>query len=256
VLANTSAPVINPPAAVLATGRCDIAHRLAHIPGVISANTTTVPREQLLASDAGTTLNHRGFTFPLLLRTPGFHGGEHFLRVDTIDDLSSAVEQLPKDNLFVIEYLDARGPDGNSRKYRVMMIDGHLYPLHVAISSNWKIHYYTADMADHPQHRFEDAAFLEDMPAVLGTRAMAALQQIQNTLGLDYGGIDFGLNERGDVLLFEANATMAVIVPDKDQRWDYRRPATERIYTAVWKMLMSRAKAAVVECGDSTRREK
>jgi glutathione synthase/RimK-type ligase-like ATP-grasp enzyme len=94
------------------------------------------------------------------------------------------------------------------------------------------------------------------MPAVLGTRAMAALQQIQNTLGLDYGGIDFGLNERGDVLLFEANATMAVIVPDKDQRWDYRRPATERIYTAVWKMLMSRAKAAVVECGDSTRREK
>jgi aromatic-L-amino-acid/L-tryptophan decarboxylase len=256
VLANTAAPVINPPAAVLATGRCDIAHRLARIPGVISANTTTMPREQLLASDAGTTLNHRGFTFPLLLRTPGFHGGEHFLRVDTIDDLSSAVEQLPKDNLFVIEYLDARGPDGNSRKYRVMMIDGHLYPLHVAISSNWKIHYYTADMADHPHHRFEDAAFLEDMPAVLGTRAMAALQQIQNTLGLDYCGIDFGLNERGDVLLFEANATMAVIVPDKDQRWDYRRPATERIYTAVWKMLMSRAKAAVVECGDSTRREK
>jgi hypothetical protein len=98
-------------------------------------------------------------------------------------------------------------------------------------------------MADHPQHRAEDAAFLEDMPAVLGPRAMAALQHIQNTLSLDYGGIDFGLNERGDVLLFEANATMAVIVPDKDKRWDYRRPATEKIYTAVWKMLINRAKA-------------
>jgi glutamate/tyrosine decarboxylase-like PLP-dependent enzyme/glutathione synthase/RimK-type ligase-like ATP-grasp enzyme len=242
VLANTTAPVINPPAAVLATGRYDIAHRLAHITGVISAKTTTMPREQLLASDAGTILNHRGFTFPLLLRTPGFHGGEHFLSVETIDDLHSAVEQLPGDDLFVIQYLDARGTDGNSRKYRVMMVDGQLYPLHVAISSDWKIHYYTADMADNAHHRAADAAFLENMPAVLGPRAMAALRDIQNTLGLDYGGIDFGLNERGDVLLFEANATMAVVVPDKDPRWDYRRPATEQIYTAVWKMLIDRAK--------------
>jgi aromatic-L-amino-acid/L-tryptophan decarboxylase len=241
VLANTTAPVINPPAAVLATGRCDIAHRLAHIPGVISATTATISREQLLASDAGISLSHLGFTFPLLLRTPGFHGGEHFLSVERIDDLQPAVGELPGDDLFVIQYLDARGPDGNSRKYRVMMVDGQLYPLHVAISSNWKIHYYTADMADRPDHRAEDAAFLEDMPTVLGPRAMAALQQIQNTLGLDYGGIDFGLNGRGDVLLFEANATMAVVVPDKDQRWDYRRAATEQIYTAVWKMLMNRA---------------
>jgi aromatic-L-amino-acid decarboxylase len=241
VLANTVAPVINPPAAVLATGRCEIARRLSHIPGVISANTITMSREQLQASDAGTVLSRHGFTFPLLLRTPGFHGGENFLRVETIDDLRPAVEELPGDDLFVIQYLDARGSDGNSRKYRVMMIDGQLYPLHVAISSDWKIHYYTADMADHAHHRAEDAAFLENMTAVLGPHAMTALKQIQSTLKLDYGGIDFGLNERGEVLLFEANATMAVVVPGKDECWDYRRPATEQIYIAVWKMLMNRA---------------
>ena len=241
VLANTVAPVINPPAAILATGRCEIARRLSHIPGVITANTITMSREQLQASDAGIVLSRHGFTFPLLLRTPGFHGGENFLRVETIDDLRPAVEELPGDDLFVIQYLDARGSDGNSRKYRVMMIDGQLYPLHVAISSDWKIHYYTADMADHAHHRAEDAAFLENMTAVLGPHAMTALKQIQSTLKLDYGGIDFGLNERGEVLLFEANATMAVVVPGKDECWDYRRPATEQIYIAVWKMLMNRA---------------
>jgi aromatic-L-amino-acid/L-tryptophan decarboxylase len=241
VLANTVAPVINPPAAVLATGRCEIARRLSHIPGAITANTITMSREQLQASDAGIVLSRHGFTFPLLLRTPGFHGGENFLRVETIDDLRPAVEELPGDDLFVIQYLDARGSDGNSRKYRVMMIDGQLYPLHVAISSDWKIHYYTADMADHAHHRAEDAAFLENMTAVLGPHAMTALKQIQSTLKLDYGGIDFGLNERGEVLLFEANATMAVVVPGKDECWDYRRPATEQIYIAVWKMLMNRA---------------
>ena len=241
VLANTVAPVINPPAAVLATGRCEIARRLSHIPGAITANTITMSRGQLQASDAGIVLSRHGFTFPLLLRTPGFHGGENFLRVETIDDLRPAVEELPGDDLFVIQYLDARGSDGNSRKYRVMMIDGQLYPLHVAISSDWKIHYYTADMADHAHHRAEDAAFLENMTAVLGPHAMTALKQIQSTLKLDYGGIDFGLNERGEVLLFEANATMAVVVPGKDECWDYRRPATEQIYIAVWKMLMNRA---------------
>jgi aromatic-L-amino-acid decarboxylase len=245
VLAHTTAPVINAPAAILATGRCDIVRGLSSIPGLITAKTITMSREQLLDPEAAGMLAHQGFAFPLLLRTPGFHGGEHFLRVDTVDQLRPCVDELPGDDLLVIQYLDARGPDGACRKYRVMMVDGQLYPLHVAISGDWKIHYYSADMADCPEHRAEDAAFLADMPAVLGPRAMAALQHIQDTLGLDYGGIDFGLNERGDVLLFEANATMAVVVPEKDPRWDYRRPATERIYTAVWTMLRDRATGVV-----------
>jgi hypothetical protein len=92
-----------------------------------------------------------------------------------------------------------------------------------------------------PEHRAEEAEFLSNMPGVLGKRAMDALREIQKTLGLDYGGIDFGLNEKGEVLLFEANATMAVIPPDADSRWDYRRPAAERINAAVLKMLLDRA---------------
>jgi glutathione synthase/RimK-type ligase-like ATP-grasp enzyme len=69
---------------------------------------------------------------------------------------------------------------------------------------------------------------------------MIALREIQRTLGLDYAGIDFGLNEQGDVLLFEANATMAVVTPNADKRWDYRRPAVERIWRAVGTMLMDK----------------
>ena len=140
--------------------------------------------------------------------------------------------------------MDARGRDRKSRKCRVMMVDGHLYPLHLAISSHWKIHYYSADMANHPEHRAEDAAFLEDMPAVLGARVMTALSHIQATLGLDYGGIDFGLGEQGAVLLFEANATMVVQRPEKDDQWNYRWPAVRRIHTAVRNMVISRAEGA------------
>jgi len=241
LLQHTAAPILNSPAAVLRTSRCEVAARLAAVPGVVTARTLNLSRESLAAPDAEITLARHGFVFPLLLRAPGFHGGKHFLRVEAAADLAAALTELPGEELTAIEYLDARGADGKSRKYRVMMVDGRLYPLHLAISGNWKIHYFSAEMANSADHRAEDGAFLADMEAVLGQRAIAALQQIQKVLGLDYGGIDFGLNEDGEVMLFEANATMAVIPPNADPRWDYRRPAVAAINGAVVKLLQDKA---------------
>ena len=149
--------------------------------------------------------------------------------------------QLSGPELAVIQFLDARAADGKIRKYRVMMIDGQLYPLHAAISHDWKIHYFTAEMAEHPQHRAEDAAFLEDMPGVLGSQAMTALHQICETLELDYAGIDFSLNARGEILLFEANATMVVNPAGNDPRWAYRREPLELVRRRIREMLVCRA---------------
>lgn len=145
--------------------------------------------------------------------------------------------------VIAIEYLDARGADGWVRKYRVMMVGGKLYPLHLAISKQWKIHYFSADMRDRAEHRAEEAKFLSDMPGVLGARAMTALERLSAAIGLDYGGIDFGLNQDGEILLFEANATMVVEQPDEDPCWDYRRAAVERIHAAVHDLLLNRAGA-------------
>jgi glutathione synthase/RimK-type ligase-like ATP-grasp enzyme len=162
--------------------------------------------------------------------------------------LSEAVTRLPGDELLVIEYLDARGDDGNARKYRVMMVGGQVYPLHLAISRNWKVHYFTSDMADQPDHRAEEARFLADMPVALGDKAMKALVRIRDVLGLDYAGVDFGLGRDGDLLLFEANATMVIAVPDADERWAYRRTAIDRIIEAVVAMIMQKAIAAPRTC--------
>jgi tetratricopeptide (TPR) repeat protein len=241
----TFAPVINAPAGVLATGRAANARRLGVLPGVVAPRIANLSREVLSGADARETLARRGFEFPVLLRAPGFHNGKHFLLIENAGKLAAGLAELPGDELTAIQYLDARGSahgsDGYYRKYRVMMIGGWLYPLHLAISRSWKIHYVTADMADKAGHRAEEARFLEDMPGVLGSHAMAALAEIQNVLALDYAGIDFGLNADGDVLLFEANATMTVLPPDRDRRWDYRRSAVQRIEDAVRNMLVNRA---------------
>ena len=237
--------MINDPRAVMKTGRIDNAVRLGVVPGVVTPRTIAIARDRPRRS-RGRAFRWRtlGFTFPLLLRSPGYHTGRNFILVEQAAELSAAAASLPGDELLVIEYLDARGADGNARKYRVMMIGGQIYPLHLAISRNWKVHYFTSDMADKPDHRAEEALFLADMRAALGDKAMTALEQIRDVLGLDYAGVDFGLGRNGDLLLFEANATMVIAVPDADERWAYRRTAISRIIDAVVAMIMQKSTAA------------
>jgi glutathione synthase/RimK-type ligase-like ATP-grasp enzyme len=239
--ARSKAPVINDPRAVTKTGRLDNAAYLAALPGVVTPKVLAVPRAVFAGAEAPTWMAAHGFTFPLLLRSPGYHTGRNFVLVEKAADFATAVTELPGDELLAIEYLDARGKDGNARKYRVMMIGGKLFPLHLAISRNWKVHYFTSDMADKPDHRKEEMAFLADMRAVLGDKAIAALHAICVTLGLDYAGIDFGLNAEGDLLLFEANATMVIASPDNDPRWAYRRGAITAVIDAVVAMIRQRA---------------
>jgi hypothetical protein len=223
IAARSTAPVINQPALIRATGREEVARRLKGIPGVIAPH---VER-----------LSQAGLSFPLLLRAPGYHTGQHFVRAETQAAVAEGVASLPCSDPLAIEYLDARGPDGMARKYRVMFIDGVAYPLHLAISDDWKVHYFTAAMAAKPVFRAEEQCFLDDMATVLGERCMAALSRIQRVLGLDYGGVDFGLTPDGSLLLFEANATMVVNPPDADPMWDYRRPAVAAALKAARGML-------------------
>jgi len=243
-LAQTSAPVINSPTAVLATGRVANAARLSRIAGVRTAKMVLLPREQLAGPESAATLAGEGLAFPLLLRAPGFHAGLNFVRMENAEELAAVLPTVPGRELLVIEHLDVRKADGKIRKYRVMMIGGKLYPLHAAVSRQWKVHFFSAEMGESPENRAEDQAFLENMPEVLGEKAMRALEAIRAELRLDYGGIDFSLDAEGGILLFEANANMRVDRPQPGAIWDYRRKPVERIFTAVLWMLQERANVA------------
>jgi GNAT superfamily N-acetyltransferase len=220
MLTDGTVPVINPPARVRATGRVAIALSLAGIPGVVAPRIVALSRARLLAAE--------DLRYPLLLRAPGFHTGRHFVLVSDRDGLGTAIAGLPGDALLAIEYLNARGRDGLARKYRVMFIGGVMHPLHLAISADWKVHYATSAMAANAAHRAEEAEFLNDVPGVLGARAMTALGAIGEALELDYAGVDFALGSDGSMLIFEANATMVIAEPGAGAMWDYRRAAIGR----------------------------
>jgi tetratricopeptide (TPR) repeat protein len=91
LLSRTSAPVINDPARVLATSRDST--NLRGVPGAILPVCREVPKGVLQVGPPP------GFAFPFLLRSPGFHTGQHFRPVYGVDDLQEALELLPGDTL-------------------------------------------------------------------------------------------------------------------------------------------------------------
>lgn len=235
LLKHTTASTINAPRAVRATSRAAIAERFASNEGIVVPKVARLSREDL----TGDSLTERGFGFPLLLRAPGHHIGQHFHKVDHPAQVSAAVQMLPGNSIYAIEFLDTRGVDGSYRKYRVMIVGGELYPVHLAVSKEWKVHYFSSAMAGSESYRREEARFLDDMPAALGPQAMSALATIARELRLDYAGIDFALDAKGRLVLFEANAAMSIYQPRPDERWLYRVEPTRRVVDAIRRMVLA-----------------
>jgi hypothetical protein len=110
-----------------------------------------------------------------------------------------------------------------------MSIGGKLLPAHAALARDWKVHFFSSAAPGDAEAREADRQFLENMESVLGPRAMEALARIQAVINLDYFGIDFSLDANGDVIVFEANATMNVPPPDAGEMWAYRTDPTQTI---------------------------
>ncbi|NDU86534.1 MAG: tetratricopeptide repeat protein [Ferrovum sp.] len=235
---NTRIPLINAPERIEVTGRTHLASLVHDIPHVATARTEPFPRSRELpvaeeACKLEAWIKAREFTFPLLLRAPGFHGGQYFERAQNPSDLDNVLRQFPGDDLLVMESLSTQTTgDGLIRKFRVMMLGGRLYPIHLAFSFHWKVHYFSSLMSSRPDLRAEEQRFLNNFAGYLGPQAVSALKSIQQRLGLDYGGMDFALDAQGGILLFEANATMVLHPPPDDPIWDYRRPSFEQALKA------------------------
>jgi glutathione synthase/RimK-type ligase-like ATP-grasp enzyme len=229
VLGACTARTINPPACVRESGRARVAERLRDVPGIVTPRMRVMQREALLRTDPE-------LGWPLLVRSLGFNTGKHFVKIAEPSHLSAAIAALPGDELLAIEYLDTRSRDGIFRKYRVLTIDGQLHPLHLAGSSDWKVHNFSADRG--AGVLAEERAFLEDMTSAIGSDATRALQRASDILGFDYGGVDFALDREGRVVVFEANPTMVIVLPEEPS---HRREAAERAIHATRAMIARRA---------------
>lgn len=222
-------PSLNAPARVILTGRTQLPGTLAST-GAYVAPISVVQREKLGAGDVP-------YAFPVIARPVGSHAGHGLEKLENAAACAPYVEQHPAPAYFVSAFVDYASADGYFRKYRVVYVDGAPYPVHLAISDNWMIHYYNALMAQHQWMRDEEAAFLADPRAVLSAQAFETLVKIGAAVDLEYFGIDFGIDRNGRVLVFEADAAMLVHTSDPVDLYPYKHQYIPRIYRAVERML-------------------
>ena len=234
-------PVLNPPERIPPTRRDRMPALFADIPNVVVPPVTRLLREEAAAPGLAARLAAAGLTYPLLMRPISGQGGTGIVLVDTPDQLAGLTFS-DADAFYFISYRDYRSADGYFRKYRTIFVDRQPHPYHLAISPRWLVHYFSAEMLAEPWKREEERRFLENPAEALGPVVAEAIAAIGRRMDMDYCGIDFSVLPDGRVLVFEANATMSVILPDAVD-FPYKPAYVRRIYASFEAMLERRATA-------------
>jgi glutathione synthase/RimK-type ligase-like ATP-grasp enzyme len=233
---NWPVPVLNRPAQIRELERDRLYRNLAGIAGLIIPPTLRLTRATLKSGN--------DLQFPLIIRPLGSHAGFGLAKVDDAPGLRSYLEQRREDNFFVSPFMDYSGKDRLFRKYRIAMIDGRPFPVHMAIAEEWKVWYLNADMALNVAHRAEEAKFMQLFDENFGRRHASTLAQLAERVGLDYFLIDCAETSDGALLIFEADHCAIVHDMDPVNVYPYKPGAMKNLFEAFGGMLRRRSPAA------------
>jgi tetratricopeptide (TPR) repeat protein len=229
-------PVINDPDRIRRTTRDEVADLLPGIAGCRIPNILRIAAEREVS--AVVLEAQLLFSFPLLVRPAGTHGGDDFEKIESAAALAEYLKPRAGDH-YLIEYVDYASADGCFRKYRFIFAGRDILPYHLAIGSGWKLHHDSTDMADHEWMQREEAAFLDDPGSVFSPAHFATLAAIRDRIGLDFFGIDCGLDRDGEMVVFEVNASM--LVHEQNEAFPYKDPHVRAIKAAFDALLARRA---------------
>jgi len=232
-------PVLNHPLAVAQTQRHQLPRLLAGLDHVRVAPCCRVEAGEMSAGQLSQLLFANNIRFPVLVRPTETHGGQGLV---CCTNLTAVLEQLQSghDAYYLSSYVDFKSADGHYRKYRIVFVDKRPFAYHLAISPQWMVHYYTAEMLQNPWKIAEEHLFLQDTAKVLGEKGMLAIVQIGQRLNLDYAGIDFTILPDGQLFVFEANATMLVHRVSNDGALAHKNAFVQHIADAFEQMQVER----------------
>ena len=229
LIANWPRPVLNKPLRILGCSRNAVFQQLKDIPNLLVPEVHRCDRAQVMNT-----------FYPMTIRPLDTHCGRGLMKINSREELDVYLENSAEDDFFVSEYVDYRSKDGQFRKYRVAMIDGAAFAVHMAISRNWMIHYLNADMYWSEANRAEEAQFIEHFDEDFAVRHHEAFRHISERVALDYFLLDCAETEDGDLLIFEIGSAMIVHSLDPEQIFPYKRPQMEKIFFAFDDLLRRR----------------
>lgn len=228
-------PVINAPRHIPTTGRSLASKLLQNAPGLLIPPTLRASRSELQAIATGSDRLAELFddcTFPIILRPVGSHAGRDLEKIDGPEAVAAYLSRVGEAEFFLSRFIDYRSEDGLFRKMRVALIDGAAFACHMAVSSNWMIHYVNAGMYDEAWKRAEEAAFMANFDD-FAQRHRAALDAISRRTKLDYLCIDCAETPDGQLLIFEIDHAMVVHAMDPEDQFPYKQSHMQKVKDAL-----------------------
>jgi glutathione synthase/RimK-type ligase-like ATP-grasp enzyme len=232
MLAGWPRPVINRPERIAHLSRDGACAALDGVTG------TLVPRT--VRMDRAAVMQLTDVECPIIVRPVDSHAGTDLQKVDDAAALRDYVTAHPAGEFYLAPFVDYSGPDGQFRKYRIVLVDGKPFICHLAISSHWMVHYLNAGMDDSAVKRAEEAAGMAAFDEGFARRHAAALADIDARIGLPWLGIDCAETRDGRLLIFEVDNAMVVHAMDDPGRYPYKGPVMDRVFGAFEAMLRSR----------------
>jgi hypothetical protein len=234
-------PVLCAPDRIARLSRDGACQLLQSAPDMVVPVTTRMDRQALDSigrSEVEVAALVPGGGFPLIVRPVDSQKGHGLMKIDTPAALAGYLATRPEAAFYVARYVEYRGPDGQFRKYRVVLIDGRPYACHMAISQSWVVHYMSAGMVESVAKRAEEARFFAAFDDDFARRHRDALAFIARRLELEYVGIDCGETPDGRLLIFEVDSGMTVHSMDPDDTFPYKRPQMRKVFRAFRQMLL------------------
>jgi hypothetical protein len=237
-------PVLNAPLLVSNLDRDKLYRLLRGIDGIDIPATIPVCREQLedvAEARMSLTTVAQGTEFPIIVRPRGSHAGRGLAKVTDVAEMRAYLDGHPEREFFISRFVDYSGADGQFRKYRIVIVDGKPYPCHMAIADRWDIWYLNAGMSFSESKRLEEAEFMRTFDDAFAVRHKHALSRMIERVGLDYFLVDCAENQKGELLIFEADNTAVVHNMDSPSLFPYKPPQMLAIFKAFADMLVDRA---------------
>lgn len=231
--------VLNRPEAIPNTQRDTACQILQTIPGVLMPTTFRASRAQLSAiAEASHAPAHidTGLDFPLIARPLDSHAGRDLERVADSAALQRYLDQVAAAEFFIAPFIDYRGTDGLFRKFRIALVGGKAFAVHMAVSAHWMIHYVNAGMYEDAKKRQEEAQFMMHFDSFIARHGQA-LNLIVERMGLDYVCFDGAETQAGELLIFEIDHVMVVHAMDPVDLFPYKQEPIQKIQTAFRQLL-------------------
>jgi glutathione synthase/RimK-type ligase-like ATP-grasp enzyme len=236
-------PVINSPELIISLARHTIVEKLRNHPDLLMPETIKVSRAVLTNSviEGGVSVV-AGLDFPVLIRPVDSHGGQQLEKITNNSELEQYIQSVQVDQFYISRFVDYMSSDGWYKKYRIVLIEGRPFAVHLAISKHWMVHYLNADMLGNAENRAEEALFMRQFDEKFAHQHAAALQFIFEQTCLEYLILDCAESKDGKLLIFEVDTSAVVHNMDDENLFPYKKYQMEKVFIAFHQLLQHKIK--------------